>query len=92
MLFEHPIAFPAEIEMEQYKTLLRQQVQTAVHNIAAAQHEGQSEEATRQLYDKCSFYADKLHALEQPAVPIQEGVLSAGLDLFLAELILNTCK
>ncbi len=61
--------------MEQIKSLLEKDVQTAAQKIAAARQEGQSEESVRQLYEQAKYYANLLRALDQPAVPNHEGML-----------------
>ena len=57
--------------MEQIKSFLEQDVQTAAQRLAAARQEGQSEESIRQLYEQGVYYANLLRTLNQPAVPNQ---------------------
>ncbi len=67
--------FQAEVEMEQIRSLLQQEVETRTQKIVTAKKEGQSEESLRPLYDQAQFFAEKLSKLEQPAVTSHEGML-----------------
>ncbi len=61
--------------MEQVRSLLQQDIQTAAQKIVAARQEGQSEESVRQLYEQAKYYAELLRAFEQPAVSNHKGIL-----------------
>ena len=66
--------FQAEVEMEQIRSLLQQEVETRTQKIVTAKKEGQSEESLPQLYDQAQFFAEKLSKLEQSAVTSHEGM------------------
>ena len=67
--------FQAQVEMEQIRSLLQQELQTKTQEIVTAKKEGHSEESLRSLYDQAQFFAEKLSKLEQPAVASHEGML-----------------
>jgi len=48
-------SFQADVEMEQIRSFLQQDIETVAQKIAAARQEGQSEESVRPLYDQAQL-------------------------------------